>query len=426
MAFASPTLTDTPSWTRLDDPAGPYTVTGWSVQRGRSYELDRTGPGTATVTFVDTAGNFDPTNPSGPFYGNLNPMKQAAIGLQNPVTSAWSTVFHGFVSDWTYDMYPTEDYATVTLQLVDAFDLLASAEMTPSQFGDPAPTESLGDVYYGEAGQVAYRINQVLDEAGWPVGMREIFSGNITLRYAVYPVRAQALTVIQDAADADFPGVANVFVRKDGAIVFHGRYARFRPATVEYDIDTWKCGDVAAVTADSTYATIFGLEYSRGKAALINSALALPQGALDSDIAGNLRQNTTSIGTYGTRSVSFENLLTLTSHEDGSTALEETAKFGGYYRDNYAAPRTRVNRVTFRSLPAAHPNAARVWALMCGVDISDMLRLKTTHGGGGGFDNEELFVEGVQIEARPGGGKTDVTMSLDVTPRSYYSTEPVG
>src|SRR3989304_6079654 len=133
VAFDSPTLSEFPLWTRLDDPAGPFTVSGFSIERGRAYELDKSGTGTASVTIIDRNASFDPTNASGPFAGKLNPMKQAAIGLRNPVTGAWSTIFRGFVSRWGYDLYQTEDYNVVTLELVDGMDVLANAEMLPGQ-----------------------------------------------------------------------------------------------------------------------------------------------------------------------------------------------------------------------------------------------------------------------------------------------------
>jgi hypothetical protein len=69
IAFDSPTLEPDPIWTRLDD---TYNVTSWSIDRGRTDELQRTGTGTAQVTIADLDGAFDPTNISSPFYGTVD------------------------------------------------------------------------------------------------------------------------------------------------------------------------------------------------------------------------------------------------------------------------------------------------------------------------------------------------------------------
>ena len=60
-------------------------VQRWSIDRGRPNEMSRTDTGTAVVELVDRAGDFDPTNTGGAFYGRLEPgvpmgpMVQAAI-----------------------------------------------------------------------------------------------------------------------------------------------------------------------------------------------------------------------------------------------------------------------------------------------------------------------------------------------------------
>ena len=94
-------LEPTPSWERIDD---IYRVQTWSIDRGRENEMSKTGTGTATIELIDRTGDFDPTNPTGEFYGRLTagqpmgPMVQAKIELQNPVTDAWTTLFRGFIA----------------------------------------------------------------------------------------------------------------------------------------------------------------------------------------------------------------------------------------------------------------------------------------------------------------------------------------
>ena len=60
------------------------------------------------------------------------------------------------------------------------------------------------------------------------------------------------MTAIQDAVDAEFPAVGNVYGDRLGRLCVHGRYARFDPvataaATAGWDFHDWKAGDGAAV-----------------------------------------------------------------------------------------------------------------------------------------------------------------------------------
>ena len=61
--------------------------------------------------------------------------------------------------------------------------------------------------------------------------------------------------------------------------------------------------------------------------------------------------------------------------------------------------------------------------MCCDVDISDIVHLSTSHHGGGGFD-DDFYVEGVHYQVRPGGGVPYVELTLDVSPRGYYDSNP--
>jgi hypothetical protein len=412
-------------------------VSSYTIDRGRSYELDQNSPGTASVTLIDTTGELDP---SGGGYA-FDPGTPGAIALRNPVTGTDHTIFRGHVTRIDYDLYQNEKYATVTVDMVDGLDRLASMEMFGGQgwgsvWGDFPRLGQDGDVSFfadDQSNAVANRINKVLDQANWANGLREVFSGNVSLQGTVYAHRTPALTAIQDAADAEFPGVANFYIQKDGKATFHGRLARFQPDSAQYHIAKWRCGDMAAVAADSSRALIFELAYDRDVEKVINSAQATPQNIPDAAIDNQRVENTASIAQYGSRTISFDNLLTA-GDPDGQgygytpAALPATLKFATYYADNYAQPRTRVNKITFKRVGPQDAYAPRLWALMCGVDISDIIRLKTTHLGGGfdGVDGgEDFYVEGLHYTASPLSDQyVDVELTLDVSPRAYYDVNP--
>src|SRR5262249_51489181 len=149
------------------------------------------------------------------------------------------------------------------------------------------------------------RIQAILDDVGWPAGLSSIFSGNVRCTETIYESGTTALAALFDAADAEFVGVANIFVSKTGVVTFHGRQARFRPDVAEYGIGRYDVGDPSATALDPDTAPIAELTHALGKTFLYNSVLAVPQDATvgvpptDLEAAGQLVEDTTSITAHG-------------------------------------------------------------------------------------------------------------------------------
>lgn len=394
-------------------------VSGWEVNRGRSYELDKNEPGTATISLVDLTGELDPAS----FAYSFTPGTPGAIAIRNPVTSTDSPIFVGYISRYEYELYKTEDYAVGTLYLVDGLDRLARTEMHPGQgytleWGDFAADSGAqdGDLWFYADEQVEHRINQLLDQASWPASQREIFSGNVALQSTVYAYRTPCLSAIYDAADAEYPGVANFYIAKDGKATFHGRQARFRPNVAQYHITTWTAGDLDNA---GTGPLIFDLKYDLDVERVINSAIATPKDIADADIAAQRVEDSDSISTYGSRSVSFDNLITERDYFGADTPEEATLKFADYYVANYAQPAVEIRSVTFQWLPPGHPDAASQWALLGGIDISDRITITTNRISG------TYFVEGLHYTASPVADTHDAVMlEVDLSPEAYYLTNP--
>ena len=235
--------------------------------------------------------------------------------------------------------------------------------------------------------------------------------------------------MIQDCADAEFPDAANVYISgprgevgdaPPGSLTFHGRHARFNPETVDYDIRTWQLGDDQAAAADEDTIRISPpLVASIDDTLLYTSAIATNSNIADADIAGQYVNDTGAAADFGIRTWSAENLWTAAG-DDSRTAEQETKLFAQYVVDNYATPRVRVGQLTVKARRPDSFNGAATWTLLCGIDISDIVHLTTTHGGGGGFDHD-FYVEGIHYNARPGGAIPYVELTLDVSPRGYYS-----
>jgi hypothetical protein len=427
LAFGHPTLQPYPDWTAID--AHPNLVTSYSIDRGRSYELDQTGGGTATVQITDRDGILDPTNPAGAYYGQIRPMLQALICRHDPVTDTWEERYRGFVEDFAYEVDASQQANRLTVSLVDLFDIIGSAQMQIGQFG----TTREGQMVYSAGQLPGARILQILGDTGIPTRMQVVFRGNVHLQAGSYSPGESPLTAIQETVDAEFPGVGNLFCDRHGRISFHGRHARFNPPAIaalepDWDYHHWKAGDGAAVNASpSDTAQARAMSFQRGVSKIINTAIATEQGAPD-DTTSRQVTDSSSVNTYGMRAWSSTNLLTNSGDltETYSTnGATETKRFAQFYVSNYAQPRDRISQLTFKSLHPSDPRAAANWLLLSQVDISDTIEVTVATPGGGGFTSERYFVEGIHEQTSPLiPDYDDVTVTLDLSPRSYYGNNP--
>jgi hypothetical protein len=451
VAFDDPTWKWDVTWTALDQ-EHPNFVTSWSVDRGRAYELDRTDAAQATVQILDPDGILDPTNPHGPYYAEIAPLKQCVLCRWDPHAAEWQDRFRGWIGDLTYDFDPSQRVNRLTLQLVDIFEMLGAIEMTPASFGDPAPpfgdtaTDSkyAGQVFF-EDGPMDDRIRRVLGQALNPDNddYWVVFSGNVVLQEWSYSGTGESpLTVVQEAADAEFPGVANVYTTRHGELAVHGRYARFDPSAVigspggdRWDFHYWQAGDNQAVMGDvGAVAQLRQFGFNLGVSKIINHAIATPVNVADRDVPGQLVTDDDSIEVYGIRSWTSQNLLTKGFiGGDGTTtntALQETKKFAQYYVTNYNLVRPRVTQIGFRSIDPNQPGGGITWQLMSRVDISDQIDVNVASPGGGGFtgptDNAaQYYVDGIHETSSPLNKDYDNdTVTLDLTPRALYTSFP--
>lgn len=431
IAFGSNITDPSPTWTRVDDTDN--LVASYSIDRGRQTELDRTDGGRATVAINDVNALFDPTNADSPYFGQINPLTQITLGRWNPVTEEWQTRFRGFISDYDYAWDPSQRVNRLVLSCVDIFEILNSIQMQPDgTFGDPPPPGSERVVFFDNA-QVGDggRVDQVIGNCGFgDPAFYVAFSGNVELYEESYSPGESPLIVIQEAADAEFPFVANVYTDRFGRLVFHGRLAKFDPATIAvgagdeaWDWHHWDCGDGAAVAlTPSTVAQLREFASNRGRGQVINMASATPKNIADADVAGQVIYDSGSIALYGLQSRSLENLLTKVGLLDGSTALEETLKFAKWLVDTHKEPRDRVPTLVIKSIRPDAPGGAKTWDFLSRADISDQVDITIAYPNGLGFTDTPFFIEGMHETNEPLNPDYDlVTMSLDVSPQDYNS-----
>lgn len=386
----------------------PNRVSRISISRGRQDELDRTGTGTCTVSLNYITGSITD------FVGTTG-----SVDLVNPLGGS-STIFAGVVDEVSYDLDSSQKVTRCDVTMVDALDFFAGIELAPGVNGLALPaTVDVGNIFYEQ--QIPQdRINTAILESGF-TGPTEIFTGNVQVKDTVYSPRTSLLTVIDDACDAEFPGVANRGVFRDGTFFFHGRLARFNPGDGQYHISTYNAGDRAAGIGDASYAQIRGLRMGSSRQRIINAAMALPEGIADADIETQIVTDSGSISTYGLRSWSAENLLTLYDELNDLEANDAVLQFAQYYVDNYASPQIRVEELMLRAIRPTHSRASATWNLLCNADISDIVHLKVANPGIS--VDADFFIEGVRYQIAPSGAAyADVTMMLDLSPRAYWNS----
>jgi hypothetical protein len=368
---------------------------------------------------------------------------QALICRRNPVTGDWYTRFRGFVEEMDYSFDPSQQVNRLELSLVDIFEFIAAIELFPGYAGiTPPDPDSADQVYYpggtdaGGPYPMDVRINQILDDTIGPVAKADytvVFTGNVNLHPTTISPGESAMDAIQEAAEAEWPGVSNVYTDRLGRLAVHGRLAKFDPAGVlagaapgAWDWHSFKAGDGTIVASDPAhYAHIRRFAFNRGLAKIINSAFATPQ-RRDSqltgpEMAGQYISNSSSIAEFGIRSWSAQDLLTFEGVIDSSTDLVETKRFATYYVQNYAFPQNRVTEIGFRSMDPAAAGASENWRLLSLVDISDEVLVTVESPGGGFFADEPYYVEGVHEQVGPlVPDYDDVTLTLDLSPQAFF------
>lgn len=420
-----------PTWSRLDNVGGGLRLARVDISRGRQDEFERTETGTCTATFNDRDGQADPTLVdwiSRPW----------AFAVRNPVTDTWHPRFRGVVDEHNYDLDPTGTVkGEAVVEAVDALDYFANYQLHPaadgvSPPGDPPPRAAKGYVFYEDTVSPApgpqIRIDQAMSDCGFPSGLTSIFTGNVSLLEGKYSPGEAILSVIRDAADAEFPGIGNFFIDKFGVACFHGRNARFDPdataaTATHWDFHDWVVGQGGGVQHRPPW------QVSRTRRSVRNQAMCYPADIKQRDRLGQSVEDSGSVGEHGGRGWAAENLLTKDGITTGHTGNGECLAFAQYIIDNYGTDVPRIAALSFKALRPTDLRAADLWDMVTQVDIADRVTVTRAHPGGGGIFAETYFVEGLRETWRYGHKDLDtgfpfLDMTLDLSPTTYWS-EPI-
>jgi len=176
-----------------------------SIKRGRNAQADEFQTGTLTLRIVDQNGDFNPQNPSSPYFGLLDPMRKVSIsatygGVTYPM-------FSGFITSYTTTTPKNaNDVVYTTIQAVDALRLAQNAQIstvTGATAGDLSGT----------------RIDQILDQISWPESMRDVDAGLTTMQADPGTART-ALAALQTVTNSEYGAF---YVDASGSFVFQDR-----------------------------------------------------------------------------------------------------------------------------------------------------------------------------------------------------------
>jgi len=410
-----------PTWTRYDNITLCRNY-GFDSYAGRQSELDTTDTGNATIYFQDQNKTLT-TDLVG---------CQIMLQLYNPYTATWQPRWRGHIDDLHRNLVnvPNAPLADSSLSAVGIFDYLGGVKFLPGIMGDAIPaTASMTGVVFYENERVDDRFFALLADANIAATMMVIFTGHVQVNETLYDPDDVILQACRDAADAEFPGVANFFEDRFGRCCFHGRLARFDPLGVEAGGANWDYKVFQAGTREDSGAAaaeVKDFSYNAPRARIINSYVAWPRAdedgfEFDRDLIQDmLKTDAASITQFGYRGGEAGDLIIAYNFDNDNPGSAECELYAQFWVDNYSAIRKAVESVMFQSCPPGDIRAPETWRMMTEADISDSIVLTIDEAD---LAAEPFFIDGINVECRPLNPLYDlVTFTPNLTPASYYGT----
>ena len=334
------------------------------TKRGRNALSDQFQTGNLTLKIVDQNGDFNPQNPSSPYYTYLSPMRKVQI------TATYSGVtypiFQGFITSYV-TTYPkeTDNVAYTTIQAVDAFRLANNAQIST------VAGATAGDL-------TGTRINQILNTIGWPTSMRDIDPGLTTVQADPGTNRTalDALTTIENSE------YGALYVDASGSFVFQDR-----------SVTVSSIGATPTLFADDGTGI-----YYKDATWVLNDVLVFNKATV-SRLGGSpqVALNQASIDKYFLHSYFLNDLMMQTD----AVALD----YALAYVASRAETSIRVDSITL-DLYTANYNAGILASLE--LDFFDPITVITTQPGGSTIE-KTLQIFGVSLNITPNSWKTTFT-----------------
>jgi hypothetical protein len=335
------------------------------TNRGRTALSDQFQTGALTLRIVDQNGDFNPQNVTGPYYELLTPMKKVQISAT--YSGVTYPIFQGFITSYvtTYPDESGEDLAITTIQAVDAFRLAQLAQIstvTGANAGDLSGT----------------RVNQILDQIGWPSSMRDVDAGLTTMQ-ADPGTNRTALAALSTVAASEY---GSLYVDATGSFVFQDR-----------SVTAGSIGGTPTIFADNgTGIEYFDASWILNDVLIFNKATITRTGG-----TAQVALNQASIDKYFLHSYFLDNLLMQTD----AVALD--------YAQAYVASRAETSiRVDAVVLDLYTPDYNTGIIAALDLDFFDPIKVITTQPGGSLLE-KTLQIFGVKMNISPNSWKTTFT-----------------
>jgi len=175
-----------------------------TIDRGRAIQSDTYIAGTCVVSVLDPNSDFNPQNPSSPYFGYLTPMRKIRVAATT--SAGTSYLFSGYVTEYRYHYPVNQETAYVDIYCSDAFRLfqLSQVELVEHASSDQ-PTGT--------------RINKLLDAVQFPSNMRVIDTGNSIVQADANKLR----TALAALKNVEFSEQGAFYIRGDGTAIFRSR-----------------------------------------------------------------------------------------------------------------------------------------------------------------------------------------------------------
>ena len=334
------------------------------TKRGRNPQADRFQTGTLTLRIVDQNGDFNPQNPSSTFFGLLDPMRKVAISAT--YSGVTYPIFSGFITSYnTTTPKNALDVVYTTITAVDAFRLAQNAQIstvTGASAGDLSGT----------------RINQILDQIGWPSSMRDVDAGLTTLQADPGTART-SLAAMETVTLSEYGAL---YVDASGSFVFQDRTVTASSVS----------GTPTVFNDNGTNIGYFDAIWRLDDTLIYNQASITRTGG-----TAQVATNAASVAKYFAHSYNQQNLLMQTD----AVALD----YARAYVASRAETSIRCDAITL-DLYTDNYNAGIIAALS--LDFFDPVTI-TTNQPGSSTLTKTLQVFGVAMSITPNSWKTTLT-----------------
>lgn len=366
-------ILDDPTYGQLDynvvqDAVSPIVDVSADVLRitsnkSRNLIQDQYEAGTATIRILDTNGDFNPQNPSSPYYGYLLPLRKILVsaiysGTTYPIGFYYTTAYK-------YSYPTSQEVGYVDIECSDAFKLFTNAAVT-----------TVSGAIAGE--DSGTRIGKILDAMSFPTSMRSIQTGNTTVQADPGTSRT-GLTALRDTEFTEF-----------------GAFYMSNSGDATYLNRNTTVGSIGG-TPTVFNQTGTGIDYRDIKFSLDDKLIYNSASIKANGLTAQVASDATSIATYFTHSLTKENLLMQTEAE----ALNLAQSFVASRKDTAI----RIDAITL-DLTTPSYGAGIVAALT--LDYFSPVSISNIQPGGSTI-TQLLQIQGISHDITPNTWKTKFT-----------------